>query len=100
MNGLYFQRVIFPDVIMSQQIKTLIALLIVVGLPVTTMIWFRYHQSSGFAGTELIVYPLLFGSLGIAGLLLIKRYFLNESLGDFNSGKGSSGAICFDDVHL
>jgi len=74
---------------MSKQIKTLIALLVVVGIPVTTMIWLRYHQSSGFAGTELVVYPLLFGSLGIAGLLLIKRYFLNESLGDFNSGNGS-----------
>ncbi|MFC1690336.1 CPBP family intramembrane glutamic endopeptidase [Pseudomonadota bacterium] len=60
-----------------------------VGIPFTTMIWFRIHQSTGFASTELIIYPLLFGSLGIGGVLLIKSYFLKEPLADFNSGKGS-----------
>jgi membrane protease YdiL (CAAX protease family) len=53
------------------------------------MIWYRNHQSSGFAGIELIVYPLLFGGIGITAILLIKRFFLDEPLADFNSGAGS-----------
>ena len=52
------------------------------------MIWIRSHQSSGFASTELITYPLLFGGLSIAILVLIKNKFLKEKLIDFNSGDG------------
>jgi membrane protease YdiL (CAAX protease family) len=74
---------------MARKFKTLFALLIVVGIPSAAMIWFRSHQSSGFASTELIVYPLVFGSVGITALLLIKRFFLDEPLADFNSGRGS-----------
>ena len=56
-------------------IRIWIALLIVVGIPSGMMIWYRNHQSSGFASIELIVYPLLFGGLGICVLLLLKRFF-------------------------
>ena len=69
--------------------KRLLALLVVAGIPATLMIWMRTHQSSGFATTELIVYPLLFGGLGIVITLALKRYFLGEPLSDLNSGDGS-----------
>ena len=57
-------------------------------IPFGLMIWTRTHQSTEFASTELIVYPLFFGGLSIALLVLIKKYFLREKLSDFNSGKG------------
>jgi hypothetical protein len=73
-------------------IRTLTALLIVAGIPAGLMIWYRSHQTSGFASIELIVYPLLFGGLGICVLLLLKRYFLEEPLRDFNSAPGTIGS--------
>ena len=73
----------------NQQVRRAIALLIVVGLPASLMIWYRAHQSTGFASVELIVYPLVFGSLGIAVIWLLKRFYLGESLSSLNSGEGS-----------
>ena len=73
------------------KLKTIISLIIIVFIPFGIMIWFRNLQSSGFASTELIVYPLLFGGLSIVFLYLLKRYFLKENLNDFNSGKGNLG---------
>ncbi len=52
------------------------------------MAWYRVHQSSAFAAIELIVYPLLFGSIGIAAVTLLKRYYLGEPLSDLNRGTG------------
>ncbi len=69
------------------KLKSIIALSTVVFIPFGLMIWIRNHQSTGFATTELIVYPLLFGGLSIAILLLIKKYFLKERLSDFNLGQ-------------
>ncbi len=70
------------------RIKSIIALSIIVLIPFGLMLWIRNHQSTGFASQELIAYPLLFGGLSIAILVLIKKYFLKEKLEDFNSGKG------------
>ncbi len=70
------------------KLKSLIALSIVVFIPFGLMIWFRNHQSTGFASTELIIYPLLFGGLSIVVIYVLKKYFLKESLKDFNPGKG------------
>lgn len=58
-------------------------------IPFGMMIWFRSHQSSGYATIELILYPLLFGGGSIVVLYFLKKYFLKESLSDFNSGKGN-----------
>jgi membrane protease YdiL (CAAX protease family) len=74
--------------IIMKTLKTLFALSIIVFIPFAIMIWFRDHQSSGFASVELIAYPLLFGGLSIAALYFIKKYFLKEKLSDFNLGKG------------
>ncbi|MEQ9404979.1 MAG: CPBP family intramembrane glutamic endopeptidase [Cyclobacteriaceae bacterium] len=71
------------------KLKSFIALSIIVLIPFGLMIWIRAHQSSGFASTELIVYPLLFGGLSIVVLWLLKKFFLKEELKDFNSGKGT-----------
>jgi len=73
----------------NQQARRVVALLVVVGLPASLMIWYRAHQSTGFASVELIVYPLVFGCLGIAVIWLLKRFFLGESLYSLNSGEGS-----------
>ena len=70
------------------KIKSLIALSIVVFIPFGLMIWIRSHQSTGFASIELVTYPLLFGGLSIAIIILIKKYFLKEKVIDFNSGEG------------
>ena len=58
-------------------------------IPFGLVIWMRIHQTSGFASTELIAYPLLFGGGSIVVLYFLKKYFLKESLADFNSGKGN-----------
>lgn len=71
-----------------KNLKTFISLFIAVFIPFGIMIWFRAHQSSGFATQELIMYPLLFGGLGIGMIYLLKKYFLKENLSEFNSGKG------------
>lgn len=73
---------------MNPKIKSLIALSIVVFIPFGLMLWIRNHQSTGFASIELILYPLLFGGSSIGILYLLKRYFLKENIGDFNSGSG------------
>ena len=71
-----------------KNIKTLIALTIIIFIPFGLMIWFRTHDSSGFASVELILYPLLFGGSSIIIIYLLKKYFLKEPLSNFNSGKG------------
>lgn len=73
---------------MNQKLKNLIALAIIVFIPFALMLWYRTHQASDFASTELILYPLLFGGGSIIILWILKRYFLKEPLSDFNSGKG------------
>ncbi len=70
------------------KLKSIIALSIIVIIPFGLMLWVRNHQSTGFASIELITYPLLFGGLSIAVLVLIKKYFLKEKLKDFNSEEG------------
>ncbi len=72
-------------------IKSLFALSVVVLIPVSLMLWYRTHQSTGFASNELIIYPLVFGGASIIALYLIKKYFLKEDLTDFNSGKSTLG---------
>ncbi len=70
-------------------LKSIIALSIMVLIPFGLMLWYRNHQSTGFATSELILYPLLFGGSSILLLYLIKKYFLKEELSDFNSGEGN-----------
>jgi len=70
------------------KIKSFFALMIMVFIPFGAMIWYRNHHPTEFAGIELILYPLLFGGLGIAMLYILKRYFLKEDLREFNSGSG------------
>ena len=70
------------------KIKNLIVLFILVLVPSSFMIWYRYHQTSAFASRELILYPLLFGGAGILLLLGLKKYYLRERLRGFNPGSG------------
>lgn len=70
------------------RIKSFIALSIIVFIPFGLMLWIRNHQSSGYASIELIAYPLLFGGLSTAILILTKKFFLKENLTDFNTGDG------------
>jgi hypothetical protein len=72
----------------DRRIRRLIALFVVAGAPALLMIWYRMHQSTGFASIELIVYPLVFGSLGIAVIWLLKHFYLGESLSSLSSGEG------------
>lgn len=72
----------------DRRIRRLIALLVVAGAPALLMIWYRMHQSTGFASVELIVYPLVFGSLGIAVIWLLKHFYLGESVSSLSSGEG------------
>ena len=68
--------------------RIIVSLLLVVLIPFILMLWIRTHQSSGFAGLELIIYPLTFGSAGIFIIWLAKRYLLKEKLKQLNSGPG------------
>ena len=72
-----------------KRLKSFIALLVIVFIPFGLMIWYRVHQTTGFASMELILYPLLFGGGSILFLCLIKIYFLKEPLTEFNNGKGT-----------
>ena len=69
--------------------RRIIALAAVAGYPAVLMTWYRIHHVSTFASIELIAYPLVFGSLGIIAVLLLKRLYLREPLSDFNSGSGN-----------
>lgn len=69
-------------------LRRIVSVLAVAGFPAGLMVWYRIHQSSAFASIELIVYPLLFGSIGIAAILLLKRHYLGEPLSDLNCGAG------------
>jgi len=73
-----------------QKVKNLVALLLIVLIPFALMLWYRAHESGGFASMELILYPLLLGGGSIIVLWIIKKFFLKESLKDFNSGKGNT----------
>ena len=68
--------------------KSISALIIIVLIPFGLMLWYRAHQSTGFASIELIAYPLLFGGGSVFVLYLLKKYFLKENVSVFNSGKG------------
>lgn len=70
------------------RVNTVIALLIAVFIPFGIMIWYRSYQTYGFTPKELIESPLLFGMSSILAIYLLKRYLLNETVQDFNSGKG------------
>ena len=70
-------------------IKSLLALTLIVAIPFGFMIWYRSHQSTGFASIELILYPLIFGGGSIIILYLLKKYFLKENISDFNSANGN-----------
>ncbi len=72
-----------------QVLKSILALSVVVFIPFGMMIWIRLHQSTGFAVSELIAYPLLFGGGSVIVIWLLKKYFLKEDLADFNSGPSS-----------
>jgi len=74
---------------MNKNIKIIISLFIAVLIPFALMVWIRTHQSSGFAGKELIVYPLVFGSGGIIIIYLLKRFFIGERISGLNCGKSS-----------
>ena len=71
------------------KLKSIISLIVIVIIPFALMVWYRNHQSSGFASIELIVYPMLFGGLGIAAIYSLKKFFLKENIQDFNSGTGT-----------
>ncbi len=68
------------------KIKNLVTLFILVLIPSAIMIWYRNHNTTGFASTELILYPLLYGGGSIVLLFILKKYFLKEPFSDFNSG--------------
>ena len=68
--------------------KQLVSLVILVIIPFGLVIWIRIHETTGFASTELILYPLVFGGGSIVILYLLKKYFLKEPLIEFNSGAG------------
>lgn len=71
-----------------KKLKTTFALVLLVFIPFAFMLWFRIQQHEDFTVSELIRYPLLFGGGSIIILYFLKRYFLQEPLKDFNSGKG------------
>ena len=69
--------------------RRIISLALVAGYPAALMTWYRIHRASSFASIELIVYPLLFGGLGVIAVLLLKSTYLREPLSDFNIGRGT-----------
>lgn len=77
------------DPLNEQHTKRILALIVVVLVPALAMTWYRAHQASAFATTELIAYPLLFGGTGIVVIAAVKRWFLGESLAAYNAGSGS-----------
>ncbi len=68
--------------------RRVFALAVAVFVPACAMIWYRARESSGFAGLELIVYPLLFGGIGIALIAILKSSLLGSKLGSLNAGPG------------
>jgi membrane protease YdiL (CAAX protease family) len=69
-------------------VKRAVALLLTVAAPAAAMIWYRVHDSTGFASVELIAYPLLFGGAAIVLIWFLKTRFLREPIGAYNAGEG------------
>jgi membrane protease YdiL (CAAX protease family) len=69
-------------------LRKLIASFLVGGVPMLLMVWYRSRQPSGFVSVELIAYPLLFGTIGIGIVLLLKLYYLREPVRDLDAGQG------------
>lgn len=69
--------------------KRVFALLVVGLMPTLLMVWLRTHQASGFASTELVAYPLIFGTIGIAIVYALKKHLLRGSIAELNGGKGN-----------
>lgn len=65
-----------------------LAVLLLGLMPTVLAVWYRSHDSSGFAGMELLAYPLIFGTLGIALVLAAQRQFIRRPLLELNSGTG------------
>lgn len=57
-------------------------------LPTALAVWYRSRESSGFAGIELIAYPLVFGTLGILLVLAVQRFFIRQPLAELSPGAG------------
>ena len=64
--------------------KRVFALLVVGLMPTLLMVWLRTHQASGFASTELVAYPLIFGTIGIAIVYALKKHLLRGSIAELN----------------
>ena len=69
--------------------RSLVAITLVVFIPFAVMIVFRAVFEGTFTSGEMIRYPLIFGGLSIAVILLLKTYFLKEPISDFNTGSGN-----------
>jgi membrane protease YdiL (CAAX protease family) len=65
-----------------------LAVLLLGLLPTVLAVWHRSRESSGFAGLELLTYPLIFGTLGIALLLAAQRQFIRRPLRELSPGAG------------
>ncbi|MBT8253977.1 MAG: CPBP family intramembrane metalloprotease [Flavobacteriaceae bacterium] len=70
-------------------LKSIIAILVIVLIPYGVFLAFRIGQQGVFSAQDMIRYPLVFGGISILIVLLIKRYFLQEPLSDFNKTGGS-----------
>lgn len=68
--------------------RRLVSILVVLAYPSLLMMWFRMRQTTAFASVELVVYPLVFGGIGIGVIFLLKRYLLAGNLSELNSGRG------------
>lgn len=71
---------------MGKTFRNLLAISVAV-LPINIiMIWHRLSQSDGFSTSDMILYPLLFGTGSIILILLLNKYLIRDSfITTFNS---------------
>jgi membrane protease YdiL (CAAX protease family) len=74
---------------MSLKIKSIIAIVFGI-LPINIlMLWYRFSHEEGFTSTNMLVYPLIFGTGLTLWILALNRFLLKRPVRDFSPANGT-----------
>lgn len=74
---------------LSKKMRNVLAV-IIASLPgVALLVWYRNLDRTSVAVSDMLIYPLVFGTGLIILILLLNRYLCFASIGSFNHGKGT-----------
>lgn len=86
---------------MNKKFSNIISICIAI-LPINLiMIWYRLTQTENFSTSDMFIYPMIFGGVSIALILLLNKYVVKDTFkATFNIGKGNWYKDVFSGVIL